>query len=237
MFWLGFLLSVVSWVLVIVNWTMASTVIVELGIGTYRILNLVAMVSAGAGGLMIVGGLVKKANHESKIAIERADDLIEKAETLSLEYAQNPRYVRQQLKRFEESKDYAVRDLVDKCVGQLDLMDKRQAQMNELLRLNNADYLRDLNKVLDDTELRICQNIKKIVNMLIIADDDSFEEDSVDHQMADKYLKDNSKILNQCRELLWQTRDYINNQGDQEDVSVIQAYIETLKQSLREVER
>ena len=175
MLWLGFLLSVVSWVLVIVNWTMASTVIVELGIGTYRILNLVAMVSAGAGGLMIVGGLVKKANHESKIAIERADDLIEKAETLSLEYAQNPRYVRQQLKRFEESKDYAVRDLVDKCVGQLDLMDKRQAQMNELLRLNNADYLRDLNKVLDDTELRICQNIKKIVNMLIIADDDSFD--------------------------------------------------------------
>lgn len=198
-------------------------IIIEFGIRAYT-LNLEISLGLMSSGVvvMIIGGVyifIKRLRNRPTSAAQNP------AETLT-----SPEYTRKHLQQLQSSIDYAEPNLVQGA-NQMNKMDKLQARLATLIKLNDASYLQDTTEVLDKVEKHLCRNLIKVINLFIAADNPR----SVDLPKVQQYLHDNEKKLNDSQTLLDVAASWINHyDADQSNYDEIETWITTIRESLKE---
>ena len=151
------------------------------------------------------------------------------------EYARdslNPVKTRERLDDLKEN-NASLSPIVDKCINQMDRMDKLQDRYKTLLDANDAIYLNNTISVIDDAETRLCRNIRNIINCCILVEDGSSELSDFDRQIIDKALRENESELENVNTLIHYAVNYINNyqQNGVTDMSELRAWIEVMRSS------
>lgn len=144
----------------------------------------------------------------------------------------NPEFTRQRLLQIRsQSPNFA--NLVDRCLEQMDHMDRLQEKQRLLIETNDALFLKDTVAVLDKVETRICQNFRSIVNLCIISDDPT----GLEAQKIDKIIGSNEERLNNAQELLKASAAWINQYNtdkNKSDRSEVETWITVIRDSLKE---
>lgn len=150
------------------------------------------------------------------------------------DYAQdseNPEFTRKRLAQLREETPGFER-LVLKCLMQMDDMDTIQDKQNALIEANDARYLKDTVAVLDNVERRLCRNFRSVINLCIAAG----SVDYLDNEKVERKLEDNQKKLDDAKELLKASVDWINQYDNDagSDRSELENWIAVIRDSLKE---
>lgn len=234
---IGALLAVLG-VIGIVTASMATpSLIVSIGVRAISVLKTLAIVTACAGGGIFALGFVP--NIKNLISSSNSQKMIqgkaaERKKTFD-EYAKdslNPVKTRERLDDLKES-NASLSPIVDKCVNQMDRMDKLQDRYKTLLEANDALYLSSTVSVIDDAETRLCRNIRNIINCCILVEDGSAQLSDFDNEIIDKALRENESELENVNTLIHYAVNYINNyqQNGVTDMSELKAWIDVMKSS------
>lgn len=198
-------------------------------IGEFGIMALCAIIVGINGIPLMIDVLLRKHKQEQELVQKRQRSQILADYT---EDSTNPDFTRKRLLYLREEMP-GTEDLVERCLEQMDNMDRLQAKQEFLIRANDARYLQDTVAVLDNVERRICRNFQNIVNLCIAAD----RIERLDMKEIEKYLKNNQKKLDDTSELLTASAKRINqyNAGDDQKVwDEVRSWIETIRSSLEE---
>ena len=127
-----------------------------------------------------------------------------------------------------------LQPLIDKCLGQLKKMDGYQIKHKSLLDSNDAVYLRDTIEVINESERRMCRNMRNIINCCILVEDGSGGIDDLDSNIIDASLSDNEEELDSVGTLLKYSVSYINNfnKNGVKDRSELDAWLKVTKASV-----
>ena len=216
---------------------LAPAMIISLGIRTATAISTVIPIIFGAGFAVSSVRLISSA-----AKIHRQDMLEEKrlksldihndiAEQYRLD-AGNPVNTRKRLEQIKESTPGAA-NLMDRCLSQLDRMDELQKRQQMLLESNDAAYLKDTVNTLEQVEHEICLNYRGIVNQCIVsgptADESKFDMDKIERS-----LSKNQELLDQSKELLKVSADWIDSYNEQEnpDRSLLDSWIRTIRNTI-----
>ena len=215
----------------------SASLIISVGVRTLSVLKIAGFIAAGAGAATLIGGFVPDvlrliANTSFQKRIDGAN--AERRKTFA-EYAKdslNPVKTRERLTDLKENKPNLTQ-LVDRCLSQMNHMDKLQARYDSLLRANEATYLENTVPVIDDAETRMCRNMRNIINCCILVEDGSDDLSEFDNQIIAKSLQDNENELQNVDTLIHYAVNYINNyqQNGVTDMSELKAWIKVMRQS------
>lgn len=242
---LGYLLLALGAAGVIVNAATlshpSSALIVELGIKAIHSLQTTLKVTSflllGAGAASLAGGTVPllissvRAQSNTRLIESRK---IEDTKSLT-EYAKdslNPEKTRVRLEQLRRNNPN-LSDLVDRCLSQMDRIDTYQARHKSLLDANEAIYLEDTIEVIDQSEKRMCQNFRNIINCCILIEDTDSTADELDRDIIESAFSDNEEELNSVSTLLKYSVAYINNynRNGVKDRSELDAWLKIMKSS------
>ncbi len=213
------------------------SLIISLGIRTASFFSILVPAIFGAGFVFSSVGLIStalKVRQEEMLEEKRLKSLDihnDVAEQYRLD-AGNPVNTRKRLEQIKDSTPGAVR-LMDRCLSQLDRMDELQKRQQMLLESNDAAYLKDTVNTLEQVEHEICLNYRGIVNQCIVsgpaADESKFDMDKIE-----KSLNKNQELLDQSKELLKVSADWIDNYNEQEnpDRSLLDSWIRTIRNTI-----
>ena len=222
----------------IITASMATpSLIVSIGVRAISTLKIVSVITACVGGGIFALGFVPNVAN----LISRSNDRkmikgkVEERKKTFDEYAKdslNPLKTRERLDDLKEN-NASLGPIVDKCVNQMDRMDKLQDRYKTLLEANDAIYLNNTVPVIDDAETRLCRNIRNIINCCILVEDGSSELSDFDRQIIDKALRENESELENVSTLIHYAVNYINNyqQNGVTDMSELKAWIEVMRNS------
>lgn len=238
----SFLLSIVilgicGVVCILSHTLLKDWLIISFGVRTFRIISIVefgatgicAFATAVNGVPLMIAAMLQKHEQEQELAQKRQQSQILADYT---EDSTNPDYTRKRLLYLREEMPGAE-DLVQRCLEQMDSMDRLQAKQEFLIQANDASYLRDTIAVLDNVERRICRNFQNVVNLCIAVD----RIEQLDMKEVEKYLRNNQKKLNDTSELLTASAKRINQYNAGDDRSAwdeVRSWIETIRSSLEE---
>ena len=214
-----------------------SALIVSIGVRAISTLKIISIITACVGGGVFVLSFVPKvanlisSSNNRKIIKGKVE---ERKKTFD-EYARdslNPVKTRERLDDLKEN-NASLSPIVDKCLSQMDRMDKLQDRYKTLLDANDAIYLNNTISVIDDAETRLCRNIRNIINCCILVEDGSSELSDFDRQIIDKALRENESELENVNTLIHYAVNYINNyqQNGVTDMSELRAWIEVMRSS------
>lgn len=128
-----------------------------------------------------------------------------------------------------------TRELIDKCIEQLQQMDDYQDRLSRLLKSNDAQMLSDTEEVLDRVEQYICKNVRKVLNYMEVADYRTAEDVNLVRSKLSACCADNQEQLKQTQEFIFALTDFINQQGDSDnDVSMLELYKKTILDSVKD---
>lgn len=235
---LGWLLTILGAVGVAAGLIASSSLIVALGIRTVTSLTIASFIALGVGAAALIGGSVpllaqriKEQNDHRLIEDKRRED----NKNIS-EYAKdslNPEKTRMRLEQLRRNNP-KLSDLVDKCLRQMDRIDTYQARHRSLLDANEAIYLEDTVEVIDESERRMCQNIRNIINCCILIEDTDSPVEELDQTIIEKSLSDNEEELSAVSTLLKYSVAYINNYNANgvKDRSELDAWLKIMKSSM-----
>ena len=235
---LGWLLAILGAVGVAAGLIASSSLIVALGIRTVTSLTIASFISLGVGAAAVIGGSVpliaqriKQQNDNRLIEDKRRED----TKNIS-EYAKdslNPQKTRTRLEQLRRNNP-KLSDLVDRCLRQMDRIDTYQARHRSLLDANEAIYLEDTVEVIDESERRMCQNIRNIINCCILIEDTDSPVEELDQTIIEKSLSDNEEELSAVSTLLKYSVAYINNYNANgvKDRSELDAWLKIMKSSM-----
>ncbi|MBQ7583115.1 MAG: hypothetical protein IJT24_00755, partial [Lachnospiraceae bacterium] len=145
----------------------------------------------------------------------------------------SPEATRARLGRISEGSPGLI-PLMNRCLAQLDRMDELQRRQGELLALNKAAYLKDTVGTLDTVEKEICLNLRGVVNQCIVAGDGA-DESRLDMEKVESILAQDQKLLDQSRELLVVSADWIDKYNSQEggaDRSLLDNWIKVIQNTI-----
>ena len=216
------------------------SLIVAVGIRAVHAMQIAAFAAIGVGAAAVALGFVPnikrlvESNNRQKMLHGK---IAEKQKTFDA-YAKdslNPAKNRERLDDLKESNP-KLTPLVDRCVSQMNRMDKLQARYQTLLEANDATYLQNTVPVIDDAETRMCRNMRNIINCCILVEDGSDDLSEFDNQIIGKALSDNENELQNVDTLIHYAVNYINNyqQNGVTDMSELKAWIEVMRQSTEE---
>lgn len=174
------------------------------------------------------------AQYRQQKATKIDENLIKHEQKIVTEYAENsdnPEYTRRRLMQLEQKlPDFKA--LIERCLTQMDQMDLLQARQDTLIRENEALYLEQTVKVLNNVERRLCQNFRAVINLLITATNSS----DFDYDKTEKYLQDNEQKLKDAKYLLAVSVDWVNKYNDNADdySAEIENWIAVIQKSLQE---
>lgn len=231
-------LLVVLGVIGIITTSMATpALIVSIGVKAISTLSVLSIVTTCVGGGVFALGfvpniinLINSSNNQKMIKGK-----VEERQKTFDEYAKdslNPEKTRERLDDLKES-NRELTPIVDKCINQMDRMDKLQDRYKTLIEANDAIYLNDTISVIDDAEKRLCRNIRNIINCCILVEDGSAQLSEFDNEIIDKALKENESELENVNTLIHYAVNYINNyqQNGVTDMSELKAWIDVMKTS------
>lgn len=231
-------LLVVLGVIGIVTTSMATpALIVSIGVRAISTLSVLSIVTTCVGGgvfaLGFVPNIINRINSSNNQKMIKGK--VEERKKTFDEYAKdslNPEKTRERLDDLKES-NQGLTPIVDKCVNQMDRMDKLQERYKTLLEANDAIYLNDTISVIDDAETRLCRNIRNIINCCILVEDGSAQLSDFDNEIIDKALNENESELENVNTLIHYAVNYINNyqQNGVTDMSELKAWIDVMKTS------
>ncbi len=214
---------------------MGQPLIVALGVRMASFVTGAAGVAGGIFTLWSAGDLAVGAKKQLAIAAEerKTQKLDVKSDELPVEDMTSPEATRARLLRIREGSP-GLMNLMDRCTAQLDRMDELQRRQGELLSLNKAAYLKDTVGTLDTVEREICLNLRGVVNQCIVAGDGA-DESRLDVEKVDSILAQNQKLLDQSRELLVVSADWIDKYNSQEggaDRSLLDNWIKVIQNTI-----
>ena len=214
---------------------MGQPLIVALGVRMASFVTGAAGVAGGIFTLWSAGDLAVGAKKQLAIAAEerKTQKLDVKSDELPVEDMTSPEATRARLLRIREGSP-GLMNLMDRCTAQLDRMDELQRRQGELLSLNKAAYLKDTVGTLDTVEREICLNLRGVVNQCIVAGDGA-DESRLDVEKVDSILAQNHKLLDQSRELLVVSADWIDKYNSQEggaDRSLLDNWIKVIQNTI-----
>ncbi len=176
---------------------------------------------------MVCRGALKRYRAEAQ---ER--DASKEREKVITDYAKddkNPLKVRKRLEQLEQEYPQ-IENLIQRCLGQMDSMDKLQEKQEELIGQNEALYLKQTVDVLERLECQLCENYRSIIN-LCIADALVSEAERAE---IEQVLNENDQKLDYARKMLRASARRINsyNAGNKSGDEEILSWIETLDKAL-----
>ncbi|MDR0381396.1 MAG: hypothetical protein LBH86_05320 [Oscillospiraceae bacterium] len=222
-----------------------AAIIIQMGIRFFSALSVLSFLIICAGAVVLGIGFVPaaKAHLAARAAIrQKAED--QKAESRpTLSYSAgsyDPDDIRRRLGRLKEQRPDLAGALA-KCEAQMDAMDRRQAKLKDLLDLNEADYLRATEGLLDEVEQFICKNFRKVINRGIVSDledDDVFAQDdkySTHLELIEAVLAGNRTELDNIKKFLADLADLVSEQNDNSEIT-LQAWMQVIRDSLKKEE-
>lgn len=159
-------------------------------------------------------------------------DASKEREKVITDYAKddkNPLKVRKRLEQLEQEYPQ-IENLIQRCLGQMDSMDRLQEKQEELIGQNEALYLKQTVDVLERLECQLCENYRSIIN-LCIADALVSEAERAE---IEQVLNENDQKLGYARKMLRASARRINsyNAGNKSGDEEILSWIETLDKAL-----
>ncbi len=131
--------------------------------------------------------------------------------------------------------------MLTRCETQMDAMDRRQAKLKDLLDLNEAEYLRSTENLLNEVEQFICKNFRKVINRGIVSDmedDHVFEQDekySTHLELIETALSANQIELDKIKKFLTDLADLISEQNENRETT-LEAWMQVIRDSLKKEE-
>lgn len=214
---------------------MGQPLIVALGVRMASFVTTAVGVVGGALTLWSAGDLAVGAKKQLALATKekKMQKLDVEPDAVPVEDMTSPEATRARFSRIREGSP-KLTPLMDRCLAQLDRMDELQRRQGELLSLNKAAYLKDTVGTLDTVEREICLNLRGVVNQCIVAGDGA-DESRLDMGKVDSILAQNQKLLDQSRELLVVSADWIDKYNSQEggaDRSLLDNWIKVIQDTI-----
>lgn len=219
-----------------------NTIIIQMGIRFFDAISLLPLVVIGTGVIVLCVGLASTA--KARFAAKAKARLIEeerKADSKpTLSYSSeyyDPADIRRLLVRLKEQRP-DLADALGRCEAQMDVMDDRQAKLKALLDINDADYLRATEELLDEVERFICKNFRKVINRGIVSDsaDDAIlaqdEEYSTHLELIEATLASNQIELDNIKRFLADLADLVSEQNDNTETT-LEAWMQVIRDSLK----
>ena len=235
---LGYLLTIAGIVGVVASILKPPSLVLILRGPGMLALPVISYVAMGVGIASIAGGSIPLL--AARIRQQNDTRLVEskrQADTKSFaEYAKdslNPEKTRIRLEQLRRNNPN-LSDLVDRCLTQMDRIDTYQARHKSLLDANEAIYLEDTIEVIDESERRMCQNFRNIINCCILIEDTDSSADELDQNIIEGSLADNEEELSAVATLLKYSVAYINNynRNGVKDRSELDAWLKIMKSSM-----
>ena len=212
---IGAVLAVIGLAGVAATHFATSAMMVAIGVRALNMLSVLSYAVAGVGAATFLGGAIPAV--AGKIRLQNDRRLLEsdreKDRKNFTDYAHdslNPEKTRVRLEQLRRNNPN-LSQLVDRCIAQLDRMDTYQARHRALLQANEAIYLEDTIEILDQSERRMCRNIRNIINCCILIEDTDKDVNELDQSIITGSLADNEEELGAVATLLRYSVAYINN--------------------------
>ncbi|MBQ7584066.1 MAG: hypothetical protein IJT24_05600 [Lachnospiraceae bacterium] len=214
---------------------LGQPLIIALGVRAASFLTTALACVGGAASLWSVSDLVigGKKEHDRLLAEKKTARLMVENEEGHGEDMTSPDATRLRLCRIKDSSP-GLSFLMDRCLAQMDRMDELQRRQGELIGLNQAAYLKDTVGTLDSVEKEICLNLRGVVNQCIVAGANA-DEGRLDMDKVEAILSGNQKLLEQSRELLVVSADWIDKYNAQEggaDRSLLDSWIKVIQDTI-----
>ena len=242
-------LMIIAAVLFAIVLAMRDTLIIHLGIVSYRTLLTAAGLIFGVLLLLTVitaaaaGSRKSKERREQKKAQQQLEEQQRRAKELeagqeaglSVRKKLDPEAIRAMLEKEKNSRWAILEDEISACIVQMEKMNDYQAKLAGLLRLNDARSLQDTEDVLDQVEQYLCRNVRKALNYMNILDPASPEDAAAARKKLLACHDDNQQRLSQTQEFLVALTDFLNRQGDgNAEIDMLEIYRKTILDSIQE---
>ncbi|MDR1800599.1 MAG: hypothetical protein LBQ95_01960 [Lachnospiraceae bacterium] len=219
-----------------------NPIIINIGIRAYRLLFIIPAIlfvgGATAGGQTIIKNIRRSLSARKQRQLAHAEKL--ENEKARISYTAD-RFEPEDIRKMLE--DLALRrsDLsaqIEQCLVQMDTMDRRQAKLEELIKLNDARLLlASTVSLLDDVEQYICGNMRHIINRGIVSDksaDDVYNRDNykTDEEVIYEVLAKNKSQLDQTQKLLADLAQYVSEKREMPETTV-DAWISVIRSSMK----
>ena len=224
---LGAILSAIGLVGIAAGLLASSSMIVAIGIRGVSLLSTISAVTLCTGVTALAGGtipaIVQRRSNQKQLEHDR--------ETDRKQFSDEKTRIRlEQLRR----KNPNLNTLVETCLEQMDRIDTYQARHRSLLEANEAIYLEDTIEIIDESEKRICRNIRNIINCCILVEDSKSSVNELDGNIINSSLAENEEELKTVATLLRYSVAYINNynRSGVSDRSELDAWLKVMKSSM-----
>ena len=219
---------------------LGQPLIIALGVRMASFVTTGFVCLGGAFSVWSLGDLIVGAKREhDRILTEKKNtrSLLVDDDRTTVEDMTSPEATRERLGRIRMSSP-GLAPLIDRCLFQMDRMDELQRRQGELIGLNKAAYLKDTVGTLDTVEREICLNLRGVVNQCIVAGEEA-DEQRLDMDKVESILAKNKKLLDQSKELLVVSADWIDRYNAQEggaDRSLLDNWIKVIQDTLSGIE-
>ena len=118
---------------------------------------------------------------------------------------------------------------------QLDQMDEHQDTLAKLLKENGASSLANTEEMLNDTEQYLCKNVRKALNYMSVADEESPQDVQLVRQKLLQCRQEGDTLLEQVQKFLFSLAEFLNTQGsDDNSMEMLDLYRSTILSSIEE---
>ena len=145
---------------------------------------------------------------------------------------ETPQVIRDELRRLQKLHPLLTAEL-DSCLEQLDSMDRRQAQLDEILRISKTEIeWSSVKDLLQSVEKVICANLRAVI-VRGIACDQSDQPNSEHYnelkELIQTQLAKNQKLLDESKEALTHVADLISGDSAAGDSIELDSWLKVLR--------
>ena len=219
---IGVILSIVTW---FVMQALRASLIVRLGIigaNNARLIPSIAMLAVGLI-LILIGlpGVIKDLRSRSARM---------KYQSLGSHYRSKdsgPEEIRAQL-GLMMSQRTGMAGSIDRCISQLDEIEKQLERFDRLIKINEAGALADAREALEETQHTICSNLKWIINSGIAASEHDQLAISRLGENIRQVVEVNEALLDKDEEFLLNIADHLSQVKGGDQAFQLDAWRETI---------
>ena len=199
-------------------------IIITLGIGIFKILQIAGLVAVGAGFLLTFIPLI------SNLIIDKKEK-----EALAKQKAAEEEEIRKKKEDVKGLVNQLMEEEVDFVpVGQILLkemadMDEFVERNDKLFNFNDMTEFESMKEIITQAKNALYHNCRGVVNLYV-----ALESSGEFTEEANKIIQSNNELLNNAKKFLLELARYTNEQNEDTDaVTMIQDYADAIGQSLR----
>ena len=171
-------------------------------------------------------------NIPALIASVNASSNKKKSQDLGLQYRSKksgPEEIREQLELAMKQRA-SLSGKIDRCILQLDEIEKQLERFDRLIRINEAVSLESAREALEETQRTICSNLKWVINSNVAASEHDDGAISRLNENIDEVLEANTELLNKDEEFLLDVADHLSEVKGSGQTFQLDAWRETISQ-------